>query len=122
MKPPDPIKITLPHRHPDRSEWRPDSPAPDIPDCPGCGGPLALAPAGPDDPDRLVGTCPARRCREGAVIFRRLEGRWIVQDRRPRSRTRSSCGSESPIQGGRPVDDPNRHPDAGGGHGQKDRT
>jgi len=122
MKPPDPIKISLPRHHPDRSEWRPESPDSDVPVCPGCGGTLALEPAGPDDPDRLVGTCPARRCREGAVIFRRLEGRWIVQDRRPRSRTRSNCWCESPIQGGRPEDDTNCHPDAGGGHGQKDHT
>jgi hypothetical protein len=84
MKPDDPIEITLPHRHPDRLEWCPGTPDPDAPNCPGCGGPLALAPAGPDDPDRLIGTCPARRCREGAVIFRRLEGRLIVAGRESR--------------------------------------
>jgi hypothetical protein len=64
--------------------WRPGPPDPDIPDCPGCGGPLVMAPAGPDDPDRLIGTCPARQCREGAVIFRRLEGRLIVAGRESR--------------------------------------
>jgi hypothetical protein len=122
MKRPDPIKITLSHCHPERSEWRPGSADADIADCPGCGGPLALAPARTAGPDWLIGTCPARRCREEAVIFRRLEGRWIVQDRRPRSRTRSNCWYESPIQGGRPEDDTNCHPDAGGGHGQKDHT
>ena len=84
MKRPDPTGITLPHRHPERSEWRPGSPDADIPDCPGCGGPLALAPAGPAGPDRLIDTCPARQCREEAVIFRRLEGRLIVAGRESR--------------------------------------
>jgi hypothetical protein len=84
MKHPDPIEFTLLHRHPDRSEWRPGSPDPDIPACPGCGGPLAIAPVAPDDSDRLIGTCSARQCREGAVIFRRLEGRLIVAGRESR--------------------------------------
>jgi hypothetical protein len=68
---------TTPRRLAARAPWRPGPPDPDILDCPGCGGPLAMAAAGPDDPDRSIGTCPARQCREGAVIFRRLEGRLI---------------------------------------------
>jgi hypothetical protein len=43
-----------------------------------------MAPAGLNDPDRLVGTCPARQCCEEAVIFRRLEGRLIVAGRESR--------------------------------------
>jgi hypothetical protein len=83
MKPPEPIEISLPHRHPERSEWRPGSPDADLPDCPGCGGPLALAPAGPDDPDRLVGTCKVPRC--GVVVsYRVCERRFIVVERRRR--------------------------------------
>jgi hypothetical protein len=83
MKPVVPIEITLPHRHPDRSEWSPGSPDLDIPDCPGCGGPLTLAPAAPGDPDRLIGACPAPRCGE-VVTFRRQEGRLIVAERQRR--------------------------------------
>jgi hypothetical protein len=90
MKHPAPIEITLLHWHPDRCEWRPGSPDPDIPDCPGCGGPLTLAPPAPGEVEWAVGTCPDRRCPEEVVVFRRLEGRWIVQERRPRSRTRSN--------------------------------
>ena len=75
---------TTPRRHAARAAWRPGKPDPDIPECPGCGGPLTLAPAGPDDPDRLIGTRPARQCREGAVFFRRLEGRLIVAGRESR--------------------------------------
>ena len=81
MKRPDPIKITLSHCHPERSEWRPGSADADIPDCPGCGGPLALAPARTAGPDWFIGICPSRQCDEGAVIFRRLEGRLIVASR-----------------------------------------
>jgi hypothetical protein len=43
-----------------------------------------MAPAGTDDPDRLIGTCPARQCDERAVILRRLEGRLIVAGRESR--------------------------------------
>ena len=81
MKRPDPIEITLPQCHPERSEWRPGSPDADIPDCPGCGGPLALAPAGPAGPDRLFGTCDSPRCGE-VVTYRVCEGRYIVAERR----------------------------------------
>jgi hypothetical protein len=75
---------TTPRRLAARAPWRPGPPDPDIPDCPGCGGPLAMAAAGPDDPDRSIGICPARQCLEGAVIFRRLEGRLIVAGRESR--------------------------------------
>jgi hypothetical protein len=83
MKRPHPIEVTLPHRHAERSEWRPGSPDPDIPECPGCGAPLRMDTAGPDDPDRLVATCEAPRCGE-VVTFRRLEGRLIVAELRRR--------------------------------------
>jgi hypothetical protein len=64
--------------------WRPGKPDPDIPGYPRCGGPLDMAPAGPEDADRLLGTCPARWCSEEAVIFRRLEGRLIIAGRESR--------------------------------------
>jgi hypothetical protein len=76
--------VTTPRRLAARAPWRPDSPDPSPARCPGCGTPLRLDPAGPDDPDRLIGTCPARQCREEAVIFRRLEGRLIVAGRESR--------------------------------------
>jgi hypothetical protein len=72
------------HRHlAGRAPWRPDPPESSSPDCPGCGAPLRLVPAGPDDPDRSVGVCPARWCGE-VVTFRRLEGRLIVAERQRR--------------------------------------
>jgi hypothetical protein len=64
-----------------RAPWRPDPPDPDAPDCPGCGAPLQLGPIGPTEPDRLLGACKASRCGE-VVIFRRLDGRLIVVERR----------------------------------------
>jgi hypothetical protein len=77
------FEITLPRRHRGRSEWRRGSLDPDIPGCPGCGGPLALGPAGPDDPDRHVAACEAPRCGE-VVSYRVCEGRFIVTQRRRR--------------------------------------
>ena len=72
---------TTPRRLAARAPWRPGQSGPDILDCPGCGRPLALAPAGPDDPDRLVGACEAPRCGE-VVTYRVCEGRIIVAERR----------------------------------------
>ena len=83
MKPPEPIEISLPHRHPERSEWRPGSPDADLPDCPGCGGPLAMAPAAPGEVEWAVATCKAPRCGE-VVTFRACERRFIVAERRRR--------------------------------------
>jgi hypothetical protein len=72
------------HRHlAARAPWRPDPPEPSSPDCPGYGAPLRIDPAGPDDPDRLVGICEAPWCGE-VVTFRVCEGRFIVAARRRR--------------------------------------
>jgi hypothetical protein len=72
------------HRHlAARTPWRPDPPEPSSANCPGCGAPLRLVLAGPDDPDRLVGTCKAPRCGE-VVTYRVCEGRFIVAERRRR--------------------------------------
>ena len=40
-----------------------------------------MAPAGPDEPDRLLGVCKAPRCGE-VVTYRVCEGRFIVAERR----------------------------------------
>jgi hypothetical protein len=72
------------HRHlAGRDPWRPDPPEPSSANCPACGAPLRLVPAGPDDPDRLVGACKAPQCGE-VVTYRVCEGRLIVAERRRR--------------------------------------
>jgi hypothetical protein len=48
------------------------------------GGPESLRCPRPDDPDRSIGTGPARQCREGAGISRRRDGRLIVAGRESR--------------------------------------
>ena len=80
----DAIDDGTPHRHlAARAPWRAGPPEPATPGCPGCGAPLQIGPAGPTEPDRSVGVCPARWCGE-VVTFRRLEGRLIVAERRRR--------------------------------------
>jgi hypothetical protein len=80
----DAIAADTLHRHlTARAPWRPDPRDPPAAGCPGCGAPLSLDAAGTDDPDRLVGACPARWCGEVAT-FRRLEGRLIVAERQRR--------------------------------------
>jgi hypothetical protein len=44
---------------------------------------VRIDPAGPDDPDRLVGACNAPRCGE-VVAYRVCERRFIVAERRRR--------------------------------------
>jgi hypothetical protein len=78
---------TLSFRLAGRATWSPGPPEPWSANCPGCGAPLRLAPAGPTEPDRLAGICSAHQCGE-AVIFRRLEGRLIIADRRRPDRRR----------------------------------
>ena len=70
-----------------RAPWRPDPSERSSANCPGCGAPLQLGPAGVNEPDRLLGECKTSRCGE-VVIFRRLEGRLIVADRRRADRRR----------------------------------
>jgi hypothetical protein len=77
----------LPRRLAGRAPWRPGPPESSSPNCPGCGAPLQLGPVGSTEPDRLMGVCSALQCGE-AVLFRRVEGRLIVADRRRGDRRR----------------------------------
>jgi hypothetical protein len=89
MHPAADAEIFIPHLHRGRLGWRPGPPDPPTPTCPGCDAPLAMDLSTGDGPLVVMGACERPRCGE-VVTFRRLEGRWIVQERRRRSRTRSN--------------------------------
>jgi hypothetical protein len=83
MKPATPIITTRPHRVAARGPRLAGRPELATPGCPGCGSPLEIGPVGYTEPERSVGVCAALQCGE-VVIFRRLEGRLIVAERRRR--------------------------------------
>ena len=69
------------HLHHGRLDWRPGLADPPTPTCPGCDAPLAMDTSTGDGPIAVAGACNRPGCGE-VVTFRRLEGRWIVADRR----------------------------------------
>ena len=88
MHPAADAEIFIPHRPPRPPRLRPGPPDPPTPTCPGCDAPLAMDLSAGNGPLVVKGACDRPRCGE-VVTFRRLEGRWIVQERRRPSRTRS---------------------------------
>jgi hypothetical protein len=85
MHPTAETEIFIPHLHPGRLGWRPGPPDQPTPTCPGCDAPLAMDLSAGHGPLVVMGVCDRPRCGE-VVSFRRLEGRWIVQERQ-RART-----------------------------------